>query len=317
MRPAPVRLSAALPLRAGSLRPAGRFSAVAPRGGRGLRAWGQRALLFRHPPRPLRPRRAIHARRRHPARRRRRHGVGPGRHRETLRPRPRLLGRALRRAERLFPRGADLPHRPLPGQGGDPEPAGAPLCQHRLRAGVEPRPHPACTSLLVGGHSPGRPRGLLRHHGHHPRCHAEPSDPDAGPGGHGVPLGTRRAPHPRREGASAAPGRTAHARPLPARTVHRRCAAGAGRRRLPRGDGRARDFAHGHLCQRRLRGPQSALARRAVPRQRRQGRGHALHGNPHPLQGSRPRPVPPAARAQRPRRRPPARQRARHPRATR
>ena len=67
--------------------------------------------------------------------------VGAGDHREAVRPRPgEREGAQPHRPEGV--RGAPgLPHRPLPRQGDGAEPAGVPLRQLDLRAGVEPPSH--------------------------------------------------------------------------------------------------------------------------------------------------------------------------------
>ena len=101
-------------------------------------------VLPRHPAVAVRRhhRRARAGRARSRAARRR---LAPGRHREAVRPRPRVGEAAEPRGRQGLPRVAGLPHRPLPGQGDGPEPAGLPVRQRDLRAALEsalrgPRP---------------------------------------------------------------------------------------------------------------------------------------------------------------------------------
>ena len=63
----------------------------------------------------------------------------PGGGREAVRPRPGLGRRAQRGAPPGVPRGGDLPHRPLPGQGVGRGPAGLPVRQLDARTAVEPQ----------------------------------------------------------------------------------------------------------------------------------------------------------------------------------
>ena len=62
----------------------------------------------------------------------------PDRRREAVRPRPGVGPRAERHAALGVPRGAHLPHRPLPRQGERRGPARVPLLQHAARADLEP-----------------------------------------------------------------------------------------------------------------------------------------------------------------------------------
>ena len=64
-----------------------------------------------------------------------------GDHGEAVRHRPRQRARAQRDRPRGLRRGADLPHRPLPRQGGGAEHPRAALRQRPLRADLEPQPH--------------------------------------------------------------------------------------------------------------------------------------------------------------------------------
>ena len=76
-----------------------------------------------------------------PARRGRAGRAQPDHHGEAVRHRPRERPRAQRRAARGLRRGADLPHRPLPRQGGGAEHPRLPLRQRPLRADLAPQPH--------------------------------------------------------------------------------------------------------------------------------------------------------------------------------
>ena len=81
---------------------------------------------------------------------------------------------AQRRAARGLRRGADLPDRPLPGQGGGAEHPGLPLRQRALRADLAPQPHRPRPDRRARGARPGPARRLLRvdrrlpRHGGHP-----------------------------------------------------------------------------------------------------------------------------------------------------
>ena len=74
--------------------------------------------------------------------------AGPPRDREALRPRPGVRrASSTRHVHEVFERGAGLPHRPLPGQGGRAEHPGAALRQRPLRARLEPTTtSPRCRS---------------------------------------------------------------------------------------------------------------------------------------------------------------------------
>ena len=126
------------------------------------------------------------------------------RHREALRPRPRVGPTPQRRGHGRLRRVAGLPHRPLPGQGHRPQPARLPLRERHLRARLEPplrRPradhgrrgprHRGPWRLLRGGRSESR---------HPPEPHAAAAQPRGDGAAHR--LRGRRAP--RREGACPA-----------------------------------------------------------------------------------------------------------------
>ena len=117
--------------------------------------------------------------------------VGPRRgrpphHREAVRPRPPVGGRAERHAPRPLPGVGDLPHRPLHRQGGHAEPARHPVRQRHHRAALEPQ-------RRVGGEDHhGRvvrrrgPRRVLRLRRRHARRHAEPPAADGRHPRHGA-----------------------------------------------------------------------------------------------------------------------------------
>ena len=88
----------------------------------------------------------------------------PHRHGEALRHRPGERQGAQRRAARGLRRGADLPHRPLPGQGGGAEHPGLPLRQRPLRADLEPQLHRPRPDRRARDAGPRDPRGVLRVH---------------------------------------------------------------------------------------------------------------------------------------------------------
>ena len=67
--------------------------------------------------------------------------LATGGHREAVRARPRIGGPAQPRGRQGLPGAAGLPHRPLPGQGDRPQPAGLPVRERHLRAHLEPAPH--------------------------------------------------------------------------------------------------------------------------------------------------------------------------------
>ena len=82
--------------------------------------------------------------------------------------------RAQRHAARGVPRGAHLPHRPLPRQGERRGPAGVPLLQHAARAGVEPQLRAQRADHDGGDDRRRGPGQLLRRRRRDPRRGAEP-----------------------------------------------------------------------------------------------------------------------------------------------
>ena len=136
----------------------------------------------------------------------------------ALRPRgQRRGGRGLRGAP-------DLPHRPLPGQGERPEPAGHPLRQHLPRAAVElALGRPRADHRRRDGRR-GQSRRLLRPRRRAARHGAEPPPAAAVPGGHGAAdlRGPRERARREAQGAAGAeadePPRTSTATPCAAST---------------------------------------------------------------------------------------------------
>ena len=88
---------------------------------------------------------------------------------------------------------ADLPHRPLPGQGDGAEPAGAALRQRAVRAAVERRAHRPRADHRGRDRRRGAPRRLLRPRRRDARHGAEPHAAAAVPGGDGA-AGCRSTP---------------------------------------------------------------------------------------------------------------------------
>ena len=126
------------------------------------------------------------------------------RHREAVRPRPRLGEAAQPRGRQGLPRVAGLPHRPLPGQGDGPQPAGLPLRQRHLRAALEPalrRPR-ADHRGRVDRHR--EPRRVLRGDRRLARRPPEPPAPARQPGRDGAAGDVRGRRAARREGQGPA-----------------------------------------------------------------------------------------------------------------
>ncbi len=81
------------------------------------------------------------------------------------------------RGQQGLPRVAGLPHRPLPGQGDGPQPAGLPLRQRHLRAGLEPQLRGPRADHRGRVDRRGEPRRLLRGDRREPRHPPEPPAP--------------------------------------------------------------------------------------------------------------------------------------------
>ena len=130
-------------------------------------------------------------------------GGRPGRDREAVRHRPRVRAQAPGgRLERL-PRAPGLPHRPLPRQGDGPEPAGVPVREPDVRAGLEPQLHRPRPDHRGRGHRHRHARGLLRHLGRAARPRPEPHAAAADAAVHGAAVVVRRRQGARREGQGA------------------------------------------------------------------------------------------------------------------
>ncbi len=191
-QPDPRRPARALDLRVGRLR--GPADLRAARAGRGRRRAPD--LPHGHPAVDVR------VRRRRPGRGRAQQGR-PAHRREAVRARPRLGRRAERHDPAALPRVGDLPHRPLPRQGGHAQPAHHPLRQRHPRAAVAPHVR------VRGEDHDGRvvrrrgPRLVLRLGRRPARRHAEPPAADGGAVRHGAAGQRERQGPPRREGQGA------------------------------------------------------------------------------------------------------------------
>ncbi|CAA9303003.1 MAG: Glucose-6-phosphate 1-dehydrogenase, partial [uncultured Gemmatimonadetes bacterium] len=183
---------------------------------------------------------------------------------EAVRTRPGVGAGAEHGAAGGLRRAADLPHRPLPGEGNAPEHDGVPLRQLRVGAAVEPQPHRPRADHGRGDRGAGDARRLLRAERRAARHGAEPPAADPHAGGDGAPGLVRRGLGAQREGQGAArhpphAGR-GHRPGDGARPVHRR-----GRRQgVPPGRRRRAGVAHGDLCGGAHAGGQLAVGGRAL-----------------------------------------------------
>ena len=130
--------------------------------------------------------------------------VRPGGHREAVR-----LGRGQRPGPVRGPLdgvrgGADLPHRPLPGQGDGAEPAGAAVRQLDLRADLEPHLGGQRADHRRRDPRRRRTRRVLRDDGRDARHRAEPRPAGAVAVPHGAAHVLPPGGDPRREGQAAA-----------------------------------------------------------------------------------------------------------------
>ena len=196
------------PTRRASTRLATRLDDIdAERGTRGQPALlpGHAAVAVRRDRRPARARRA---RPRAPRGR-----LAAGRHREAVRARPRLRQAAQPRGRQGLPRVAGLPHRPLPGQGDRPQPAGLPVRERHLRAALEPplrRPRADHRGRVDRDREPRR---LLRGDRRVARRPPEPPAPAGQPRGDGAAGDVRGGRPARREGQGPAGDLERSARP--------------------------------------------------------------------------------------------------------
>ena len=104
--------------------------------------------------------------------------LAPGHRRETVRHRSRQRARAEPADARASRRVADLPHRSLPREGDRPEPAGVPLRERHVRAGLEPPLHRSRADHRRGDGRRRAARELLR--GGRRAARHGPESPDAG-----------------------------------------------------------------------------------------------------------------------------------------
>ena len=112
---------------------------------------------------------------------------------------------AQRRAARGLRRGADLPHRPLPRQGGGAEHPRLPLRQRPVRADLEPQPHRPRADRRARDAGPRHSARLLRDDRRLPRHGRHPPLPGAGVHGDGAADRARaRARSARRRTRSSA-----------------------------------------------------------------------------------------------------------------
>ena len=191
---------------------------------------GRRGRRLREGPRrrpapPPLPERATHrgAAHRPPDRRGRLRRAGADHHGEAVRHGPRERSGAQREAARGLRGEADLPHRPLPRQGGGAEHPRAALRQRALRADLEPQPHrPRPDRRPRDPHSRG-PRELLRGGRSLPRHGRDAPLPDPRFRCDGAPDLSRPGLDHRREEQGVpkpAPARPGAGRARPVRGVH-------------------------------------------------------------------------------------------------
>ena len=239
------------------------------RAGRGRRQGGRRAR-WRAPPAalPEHPADRGAERRADPAGGRPRR-PGADHHGEAVRHRPGQRPRPQRLAARDLRRGADLPDRPLPGEGGGPEHPRLPLRQRPVRADLEPRPHRPRADRRARGAVARLPARLLREDRRLPGHGRDPPVPGAGVHGDGAAdrAGARRDQRGEEQGV-----------PLDAADRAEPRRAGPVRR-LPRRAGRGGGLRHRDLHRPPLRDRQLALGRCAVLPAHGQahGRGRAHH----------------------------------------
>ena len=132
--------------------------------------------------------------------------VAAGRRREAVRRGPALQPRAERAGRLGVQRRRRLPHRPLPGQGDRPEPAGAAVRQHAVRADLERPPRRLGADHHGRGRRHRRPGGVLREDRRRPRRAAEPPAAAAGADRDGGAGRVLRRGDPHREAQGAARG---------------------------------------------------------------------------------------------------------------
>ena len=192
-------------------------------------------------------------------------------------------------------RGPDLPHRPLPRQGGGAQHPGLPVRQRPVRAHLEPPAHRPRADRRARDAVDRAPHRVLRGHRRVPRHGGHPPLPGAGVHGHGAADRARAPGHQRGEEQGlplAQPDRAVAGRPRPVQRLPRRA----------RGPAPLRDR---DLRRPPLRDRQLAVGRRALLPAHRQahgrGRPHHLDRLPRAAQEH----VPDGLRGRRPRARPP------------
>ena len=124
--------------------------------------------------------------------------------RKAARDRPSIEPRDQRRGRVRFPRGADVPDRPLSGQGDGPEPARAAVRQSAVRAVVEQRAHRSRPDHGRRDDRCRRPRRLLRRRRRAARHGPEPHAAAGRAGGDGAAVRFRRDRGARRKGQGSA-----------------------------------------------------------------------------------------------------------------
>ena len=209
-------------------------------------------------------------------------GRGPCGDREAVRHAPHGGARSEPRAALGPTRVADLPDRPLPGQGDGPEHARLSLRERHVRADLEPQLHRLRADHRGGGPRHREARRVLRRGGCAARPGPEPHAPAAEPALHGAAGDVRRRRGARREGEGPARRGAAGAGRGGARAVHVGHGGGQGRRRLYGGAGRPAGLQDRDLRGPPPRGGQLALGRRAdLPAHRQAARpqGHGDRGD--------------------------------------
>ena len=119
---------------------------------------------------------------------------GEDHHREAVRHRPGLSAQAEPGGARVLRRVADLPHRPLPGQGIGRQHPGLPVRQRAVRTGLEPLAHPVRADRRAGDADDRGAGRVLRRHRRLPGHGGDPPVPGARVRGHGTAgVAERRA----------------------------------------------------------------------------------------------------------------------------
>ena len=198
---------------------------------------------------------------------------------KPLGPRPGLGAEDQRGRRQRLRRAADLPHRPLPGQGAGAEPAGAALRQRPVGAAVEPHLGAQRADHHRRAAGRGNARRLLRPHRRAARHGAEPPAAAAVHRGDGAAhfdppgRGSRRKAEGPARAEPFTPGRRRDAhRPRPVPRGHDQRPARAG---LPRGNGHPARQRHRNLSSPSAPSSKLALVRRAVLPAHRQAHGRA------------------------------------------